>query len=182
VEVAHPKLGRLRKDKQAAPKEDLIFWTTQEGHQKTHQRIQQIATVETVQNAKEIETARAHGDLRENAEFKAALERRDRLQSELKFLSDQIAQARILTAHDVSIDEVGIGSVVHCMSSTGEQIRYTLLGPWDANPEMHILSFQSKLAQSMKGKTIGESFDFQGETFKITDIENYFDQANKEGS
>jgi transcription elongation factor GreA-like protein/transcription elongation GreA/GreB family factor len=175
-EVAHPTLARLRKDKQTAPKEESIFWTTQEGYQKTQQRIQQIATVETVSNAKEIETARSHGDLRENAEFKAALERRDRLQSELKFLSDQISHARILTAQDVSTDEVDIGAVVHCHNSQGEHVRYTLLGPWDADPEMRILSFQSKLAQSMKGKTIGEKFEFQGETFTIVDIENYFDQ------
>ena len=52
-------------------------------------------------NAREIEAARALGDLRENAEFKAALERRARLQSELKFLSDQIGKARILTPEDV---------------------------------------------------------------------------------
>ncbi len=179
AEVAHPKLARLRKDKQAAPKEEFLLWTTQEGYQKTQQRIQQIATVETVNNAKEIETARAHGDLRENAEFKAALERRDRLQSELKFLSDQIGQARILTHLDVLTDEVGIGTVVHCQSSKGEHVRYTLLGPWDADPEQHILSFQSKLAQSMKGKTIGEKFEFQGETFTITDIQNFFEQANQ---
>lgn len=176
AEVVHPSLSRLRKDKDRVSPEEPIFWTTQEGYKKTQVRIQQIATVETVNNAKEIETARAHGDLRENAEFKAALERRDRLQAELKFLSDQISRARILTSEDVTTDEVGIGSVVHCRDSKGEHSRYILLGPWDADPEKRILSFQSKLAQSMKGQTIGEKFEFQGETFTITDIDNYFDQ------
>lgn len=175
-EVVHPSLSRLRKDKDKGNGEENILWTTQEGYQKTQLRIQQIATVETVNNAKEIETARSHGDLRENAEFKAALERRDRLQTEMKFLSDQIGKARILTPQDVLVDEVGIGTVVHCRDSKGEHMRYTLLGPWDADPEKHILSFQSKLAQSMKGKSIGEKFEFQGETFTVTDIDNYFDQ------
>lgn len=175
-EVVHPSLSRLRKDKERSLAEEHVIWTTQEGYQKTQLRMQQIATVETVHNAKEIETARAHGDLRENAEFKAALERRDRLQSELKFLSDQINQARIITPEDVSTDEVGIGSVVHLRDSKGEHTRFILLGPWDADPEQHILSFQSKLAQVMKGKTIGEKFPFQGETFTIADIDNYFDQ------
>jgi transcription elongation factor GreA-like protein/transcription elongation GreA/GreB family factor len=176
AEVAHPSLSRLRKDKDRSSSEESTFWTTKKGYQETLQRIQHIATVETVHNAKEIETARAHGDLRENAEFKAALEKRDRLQSEMKFLSDQIAKARILTPEDVSIEEVGIGTVVHCTSSKGEHHRYTLLGPWDANPEEKILSFQSKLAQLMKGKTIGEKFEFQGDLFTIHDIDNYFDQ------
>lgn len=175
-EVVHPSLTRLRKDKDLGSTEENIIWTTQEGYQRTQLRIQQIATVETVHNAREIEAARALGDLRENAEFKAALERRDRLQTELKFLSDQIARARILTPEDVGSDEVGIGSVVHCRDSKGEHLRFTLLGPWDADPEKHILSFQSKLAQAMKGQTVGEKFEFQGETFTIAEIDNYFDQ------
>lgn len=176
AEVVHPSLARLRKDKSAGTSEDNILWTTQEGYQKTQQRIQQIATSETVQNAREIEAARALGDLRENAEFKAALERRDRLQSELKLLSDQIARARILTPEDVAADEVGIGSVVHCKDSKGSHLQFTLLGPWDADPEMHILSFQSKLAQAMKGRSVGEKFEFQEDIFTITDINSYFDQ------
>jgi transcription elongation factor GreA-like protein/transcription elongation GreA/GreB family factor len=175
-EVVHPSLNRLRKDKEKNAQDDNVIWTTQEGYQKTQFRIQQIATVETVHNAREIETARSHGDLRENAEFKAALERRERLQSELKFLSDQIARARILTPEDVLADEVSVGAVVHCRDSKGEHMRYTLLGPWDADPEKHILSFQSKLAQSMKGRSVGEKFEFQGDAFTITDIDNYFDQ------
>lgn len=174
--VVHPSLARLRKDKDRVVADENVIWTTQEGYQKTQLRMQQIATVETVSNAKEIEAARAHGDLRENAEFKAALERRDRLQAELKFLSDQINQARIITPEDVSTDEVGIGSIVHLRDSKGEHTRFTLLGPWDADPEKRILSFQSKLAQVMKGKAIGEKFEFQGDVFTITDIDNYFDQ------
>lgn len=177
AEVVYPTLSRLRKDKDTSQEEEFVIWTTQEGYQKVQFRMQQIATVETVQNAKEIETARAHGDLRENAEFKAALERRDRLQSELKFLSNQIANARILTKEDVLDDVVGVGSVVDCRDSKGQHIRFILLGPWDANPEERILSFQSKLAQAMKGKVIGEKFEFQGEQFLVTDINNYFDQV-----
>jgi transcription elongation factor GreA-like protein/transcription elongation GreA/GreB family factor len=176
AEVVHPSLTRLRKDKDRSSTDENVIWTTQDGYKKTQLRIQQIATIETVNNAKEIETARALGDLRENAEFKAALERRDRLQSELKFLSDQINKARILSPEDVLADEVGVGSIVHCRDSKGEHLKFTLLGPWDADPEKHILSFQSKLAQAMKGRTIGEKFDFQGEVFTITDIDNYFDQ------
>lgn len=177
AEVVHPEIAGARKTKDLeASEEDLIIWTTQEGFDKTKARVQEIATVETVSNAKEIEAARALGDLRENAEFKASLERRDRLQSELKFLSDQINQSRILTSHDVLADEVSVGSVVHCKNSKGEHLRFTLLGPWDADPENHILSMQSKFAQTMKGRAVGEEFEFQGETFTVTDINNYFDQ------
>ncbi|HSX12726.1 MAG TPA: transcript cleavage factor, partial [Rhabdochlamydiaceae bacterium] len=86
AEVVYPTLAKKGKKKEAEVEEEVI-WTTQEGYHKLQKRIEKIATEETVENAKEIEVARSHGDLRENAEFKSALEKRDRLQAELKFLS-----------------------------------------------------------------------------------------------
>ncbi len=173
AEVVHPSLAKLRK-KERSDEETSVIWTTEQGYNKVKQRMEQIATVETIENAKEIEVARSHGDLRENAEFKSALEKRARLQSELKTLSDQIHQARILTREDVLTDEVGVGTVVECKNKQGKTVRYTLLGPWDADPEKDILSFQSKLAQAMKGLSVGDSFKFQGEEFTIAKIHSYF--------
>ncbi len=174
AEVVHPSLAKLKKKaKDSESEAQSVIWTTEEGYFKIKQRIQQIGTVETVDNAKEIETARGHGDLRENAEFKAALERRDRLQSELKLLSDQLNQARIITANDVSTDLVGIGCIVECENEQKKKLSYTLLGPWDADPEKNILAFQSKLAQAMKGLSVGEKFQVQGEMFTITGISSY---------
>jgi transcription elongation factor GreA-like protein/transcription elongation GreA/GreB family factor len=174
AEVAHPSLAKVRKKLEpSAAQEAQVIWTTSEGYQKLQLRIQQIATVETVENAKEIEIARAHGDLRENAEFKAALEKRDRLQSELKFLSDQLHRARIITKDDIATDEVGIGVIVECANKKGQKITYTLLGPWDADPDKNILSFQSKLAQSLTGKTVGDKFVMQGDELTIKSIHSY---------
>ncbi|HEY2810110.1 MAG TPA: GreA/GreB family elongation factor [Rhabdochlamydiaceae bacterium] len=173
AEVVHPSLSKMRKKPQAPAVESNIIWTTAEGYQKLQLRIQQIATTETVENAKEIEVARSHGDLRENAEFKAALEKRDRLQSELKLLSEQLNRARILTKEDISTDEVGIGSVIECKNKKGEKVTYTFLGPWDADVEKNILSFQSKLAQQIKGLTVGDSFQSQGEEYTITALRSY---------
>lgn len=170
AEVVFPALAKGRKKQEASNQDNQVIWTTREGYQKLQQRIQQIATVETVENAKEIEVARSHGDLRENAEFKAALERRDRLQSELKFLSDQLSRARILTKEDITTDQVGVGVIVDCKNKQGEKISYTLLGPWDADPDHRILSFQSKLAQAMQGLKVGNTFQFQGEEFSISGI------------
>lgn len=170
--VAHPSLEKKKKKKEEA---SLVVWTTQEGFKKTQAYLQKLATIDVVENAKEIEVARAHGDLRENSEFKAALEHRDRLQSEIKTLSDQLNVARIITSHDISTEQVGIGTVVDCTDSKGKTVSFTLLGPWDADIEKNILSFQSKLAQSMKDLSIGDSFQAQGETLTIKAIRSYLD-------
>ena len=172
AEVVHPCLGKVNK-KQGTPADDNLIWTTEEGYKKVKARIQQIATIETVENAREIEIARSHGDLRENAEFKSALEKRSRLQSELKQLSDQAGNARVLTKADISTDQVGVGTIVECKNKEGKKITYTLLGPWEANPDEAILSFQSKLAQTMNGLAIGDTFQFQNEEFTIITIRSY---------
>ncbi len=173
AEVAHPSIAKMRKKQGASDGGSQVIWTTAEGFQKLQHKIQQIATIETIENAKEIEIARSHGDLRENAEFKAALEKRDRLQSELKFLSEQLNRSRVISKEDVSTDEVGIGAVVECQNSKGQKLAYTLLGPWDANPDKHILSFQSKLAQVITGKKVGDKFKFQDEDYTIVAIKSF---------
>lgn len=176
AEVVHPSLAKLGKKYDTDPKEDEnIIWTTQEGYRKIKDRIKEISTVETVENAREIEAARALGDLRENAEFKAALERRDRLQSELRTLSEQFNHARILTENDISTDVVGVGVVLDCEDENGQKVSYTLLGPWEADPDKHILSFQSKLAQSLMGKKVGEKISIQGKELTISHLRNYFE-------
>lgn len=173
AEVVYPSLG------QGAGKEEEendVLWCTEEGYKKAQNRIHEIATVETVENAKEIEVARSHGDLRENSEFKFALEKRDRLQGEMKFLSDQIKLARIITHDDISTDKVGVGTIVECETKKGQKVSYTLLGPWEANPDSGILSFQSKLAQAMKGLKVHDKFQFQGEEYSIKKIRNYLEK------
>lgn len=177
AEVVHPSLVPPKQRKGSAQNEDNeIIWTTEEGYLKTQDRIRQIGTVEMIENAREIEAARALGDLRENSEFKFAQERRARLQSEITTLSDQLKRARVITDQDIQNDEVGIGSIVELADQKGNTLRYSILGPWDANPEENILSFHSKLAQAMLGRKKNESFEFKEENFKITSLTNFFDK------
>lgn len=157
----------------ASDKEEIVeqvVWTTAEGYKKVRDRIEKIATVEMVENAREIETARAHGDLRENAEYKAAQERRSRLQSEMRSLSHSLNHARVLTKDDIIPGEVCPGTIVEMVNPKGEKVVYTILGPWDANPEANILSFQSKLAEAMIGCKVGEEFSFKGESYQVISI------------
>jgi transcription elongation factor GreA-like protein/transcription elongation GreA/GreB family factor len=166
AEVHHPELGT----KTPVHSDEDVIWTSQEGLQRVQERLKQIATVDTVENAREIEAARALGDLRENSEFKFALEKRDRLQQEIKVLGDQIKKARIFTKEDIPSEEAGVGSVVEVEDSQGRRVSYTLLGPWDADPERHILSFQSKAAQAMVGKGVGDAVQIGHEHMRIVGL------------
>lgn len=172
AEVANPALAGEKPKKRH---DSHVIWTTEKGYMSTQERIKQIGTVETVENAREIEAARALGDLRENSEYKFALEKRSRLQSELKTLSEQLNKARILTKDDIHLNEVGVGNIVTVSGKNGVSMIFTILGPWDANPEENILSFQSKLAQSMVGCRVGDTFEFKGEEFSIKEIRSFLE-------
>lgn len=175
AEVVHPSLIVRKKTKNQSLTDGHIIWTTDDGYQRTKNRIQTIGTVEIVENAREIEAARAHGDLRENSEFKFALERRAHLQGQLKFLSEQLNRARIITKDDVNPNEVSIGTIAKLqINGKGETI-YTILGPWDADPEKGILSFQSQLAQSLIGLKKGDTLRFREEDITLTEIKTIFD-------
>lgn len=176
TEVVHPSLTPPKQSRNSARSEgdsDEEIWTTQEGYLKIQDRIRHIGTIEVVENAKEIEAARALGDLRENSEFKFAQERRARLQSELKTLSSQLNRARIITPDDIHPTEIGIGNIVDLKDEKGQRIRYTILGPWDADTEKNILSYHSKFAQTMVGKKKEEIFNFRDEKYQILEIGNY---------
>jgi len=176
AEVVFPSLSGTRVKKSDSKLDSDIFWTTEAGYLKTKNRIQQISHVEIVENAREIEAARALGDLRENSEFKFALERRSRLNSELRHLSNQMSLARIITVLDVSTEEIGVGCIVEMEDPKGQRIKYTILGPWDADPDAGILSSQSKVAQDMAGHKVGDAFTFRNEEYKVVSIKSFLDQ------
>lgn len=175
AEVVHPSLA-TSKSRKHAHSDSNIIWTTEEGYLKTQERARQVGTVEIIENAREIEAARALGDLRENSEYKFALERRSRLQGELKVLSEGLNRARLITPNDIPAHEVGVGSIADIVDPKGNKISYTILGPWDADPDKNILSFQSKLAQTMIGLKVNETFEFRNEEYKIIGLKSFLDK------
>jgi len=176
--VVQPSLAPDKKPAEVLAQSDVL-WTTEDGYLKTQERIKHIATVEMVENAREVEAARALGDLRENAEYKFAVEKRARLQGEMKSLSKQLSNARILTQEDVSPNEVDIGSVVDLENSKGEKISFTILGPWEANPEEQIISYKSQFATAMLGHRVADTFTFRDEEYTVRDIKTIFNHADK---
>lgn len=171
--VVHPSLG---KEEPRSETHGHIIWTTEEAFLKIQDKVRHIGTVEIVENAREIEAARALGDLRENSEYKFACEKRSRLQGQLKSLSDQLKHARIIRSDDINPNEASVGSIVEIADGKGKKIQYTILGPWDADAEQNILSFQSKLAEAMLGCKKGETFEFKEEKYKITGLKSFLEK------
>lgn len=175
AEVVHPVLSSGTNKKE---QEQTIFWTTEAGLLKMQDYIKKIGTTDVIENARDIEAARALGDLRENSEYKSALERRAHLQRELKRGSHEISLARVLTPADVPADEVGVGSVIYTLDQENQKLKFVIIGPWEANPEAHILSCQSKVGQAMLGLKVGDQFKFKDGVYTIEKLGSIFEEAS----
>ena len=73
----------------------------------------------------------------------------------------------------VLTDEIGVGNIVSLTDANGGNITFTILGPFDANPEKNILSTQSQIALNLIGKSIGDSVTVKNEEYKISSIGSF---------
>ena len=112
-------------------------------------------------NSKEIEYALSLGDLRENAEYKAAKEKQEHLNSQMAKLKEDLERAQLFDPNSISITKVSFGTKVLLLNeSSGQREEYTILGPWESNPENNIISYLSPFGSAILNKTEGERFEF----------------------
>ncbi|GBF49735.1 fused transcript cleavage factor/unknown domain fusion protein [Leptospira ryugenii] len=137
-----------------------------------------LLNVEMVENSRDIGEAQEKGDLRENAEYKAAMEKQVQLQAAIKKLEAELKSARILDLSEVKTERVSIGTSVKLKNKqTGEIITYSILGAWDADTEKNIISYQSPLGKSLLGKYVGNeatlTFGSTETVYEVLEISRY---------
>src|SRR4051794_35054227 len=110
-----------------------------------------------VELPKEILKARAHGDLKENAEYHAAKERQGFVNARLGQLKKRMGEVAMIDVNKIPHDRVGLGShVVVLDSSKGEEIAYHLVTSEDANVAEGRVSTSSPIGKSLLGKEVGD--------------------------
>lgn len=105
---------------------------------------------------KEIQRARELGDLRENAEYKAAKERQEFLQARIAMLRKRVAEIALMNVDRIPKDKAGLGSTVHLVESTGETLVYQLVMPEDADAERGWISTASPIGRAIVGREPGD--------------------------
>ncbi len=134
---------------------------TREGYENLKKELDHILKVDRPTTVKAIETARAHGDLSENAEYHAAKEKQGFLESRIIELNTQIGQSEIVQV-DQEYDRCVFGANVTLeVISTGEQNCYVLVGPYESAPEEGRVSVTSPLGQALIGKEEGDEIRFK---------------------
>jgi transcription elongation factor GreA len=135
---------------------------TPNGLQRMRQELRQIREVERPQNVQDIEEARAHGDLSENAEYHAAKERQGYLDARLKELEAKISLAEVIDPNTLSGDRVLFGATVTLMDlDTEEESVYTIVGDDEADAKNGRISISSPLARALIGREVGDEIKFR---------------------
>ncbi len=132
--------------------------------------LQHLIDVEVPENTNDISIALAQGDLRENAEYKAAKEKQDMLNLTIARLKDELERAQVFDPSTVITTRVSYGTEVKLTNlGSKEEETYTILGPWESDPENGVISYLSPFGSSLFGLKKKEKL-----TFKIGDIEQNY--------
>jgi transcription elongation factor GreA len=140
----------------AEAKEDGML-VSRPSFERKREEYETIVSKKIPENSKAIATAREHGDLKENSEYKMAKQDQQVLMAQKSQLERELARARISDFKDATIEQVSVGSVVEVRVPDGATTKYTILGVWDGDPDHHIISYKTPLGAALIGKKAGET-------------------------
>ena len=106
---------------------------------------------------KEIQRAREHGDLRENAEYQAAKERQRLVESRISMLRTRVSEISLMNLEKLPRDRAAFGSTIHLRKPEGETVIYQLVMPEDADPIRGWISTASPIGRALVGKDVGDA-------------------------
>jgi transcription elongation factor GreA len=136
------------------------FMATSKSFNAKQKALKHLHDVEVPQNSKEISEALAHGDLRENAEYKAAKEKQAMLNSSAAKMKDEMERAQIIRPDEVDGAVVAFGTKVNLKAADGTTEEYVLLGPWESDPDNGIISYLSPFGSELMNRKNGEALSF----------------------
>ena len=156
---------------------------TASGLRRLKEELKQLQTVERLKISREIEVARGHGDLRENAEYHAAKEKQSHIEGRILSLNDWIARAEVIEVAKLSGDKVVFGATVKLLDvETDKEVTYTLVGELEADIKRRLISVTSPLARGLIGKAVGDLVTVQspGGAREYELVEVLFEEPDEE--
>lgn len=159
---------------------DEQFLVSRESYERKRIEYEEIVSKRIPDNSKAIATAREHGDLKENSEFKMAKQDQSVLMGQKVQLERDLARARITDFAEATTDQVSAGTIVDLRDvANGKAVRYTVLGAWDSDPDNHRIAYKTPLGMALLGKKIGEHVKLKiagaQQEFQVSGITRYAD-------
>ena len=156
----------------AAQTPDQAPVTSVASHRRLAAELENLINVQIPENAAAVALARSYGDLRENAEYDAAKEKRRFLHRRRAELEKTLGFIRSTDFKDVAVNgQVVVGSLVRLQSASGSIREYYVLGAWDGDPEKNRISYKTRIGETLMDKKVGDKVDIpEAGAFTIKEI------------
>jgi len=133
---------------------------TKYGHEKLKAELNDLNKVQRPETVEEIDIARSHGDLKENAEYHAAREKLRFIEGRIGELGELLVNSQLVDPATYSHDKVRFGSTVKLEDvDSGEELTYAIVGRTESNPDIGLISFHTPLARGLMGKEEGDEVE-----------------------
>ncbi len=135
---------------------------TVRGHQLLQKELKQLKSVDRPKVINAIAEARAHGDLRENAEYHAAKDQQGFIEGRIKELEGKLSHLHVIDVTTVNAKgKIVFGSTVELLDEdTGQEIVYKIVGEDESDIKTGMISFNSPIARALIGKNEGDIVAF----------------------
>ena len=148
---------------------------TKKGFDRIRDELRRLKTSERRDVANQLEVARAHGDLKENADYDAARERQGMLEAMIRDLEDVVARAEVIDTTTLDGDRVVFGATVSLFNlETEDESTIRIVGEAEADVKTGQISVTSPMARALIGKYVDDTVKVATpggrKDFEITDI------------
>ncbi len=131
---------------------------TREGYARIREELERLKREDRVHIIKEIQAARSHGDISENAEYHAAREKQGWIEAKIRDLETRLASSEIVDVVTGPKERVAFGAHVKlCDAETGGEKVYHIVGPHESDVDLGRISITSPLGRAMIGKEVGDA-------------------------
>jgi transcription elongation factor GreA len=136
---------------------------TQKGNERLRAELERLKSVDRPRIIHAIAEARAHGDLKENAEYHAAREMQGFTEGRIKELEAALSYAEVIDISKLNAGtRIVFGATVHLADEdSGDEVIYQIVGDLEADIKQKLISVSSPFARALIGKSEGDSFEFQ---------------------
>lgn len=135
---------------------------TVRGHELLQEELKRLKSVERPRVIQAIAEARAHGDLKENAEYHAAKEQQGFIEGRIKECEGKLSNLQVIDVTEIDAKgKIVFGSTVELLDiAKDEEITYTIVGEDEADIKQGLISFTSPIARALIGKNEGDEVVF----------------------
>lgn len=140
------------------------------GFQSLEKELKQLKHTDRQAVIKAIEEARAHGDLKENAEYHAAKDQQGFIESRIKDLESKISLSEVIDPATMGGDKVLFSATVTIADEDDAETTYQIVGTDEVDVSNGKISYSSPIGRAMIGRRVGDEFEV-----KAPDGEIYYE-------